>query len=282
MDRLERWHQLGDYTIHEQIGEGGFAKVFKATALKNKNHPSNVAIKVAKPVPNTEQYIRLREEIVVLKKCRHINIVQFYDCFEVKDEICSTCIVMELCDLTMYQYLEQKKVKEQKCLDESETTYYVEQLLKALSYLHDRLCVIHRDLKLSNLLLKSIPHSSEFILKLCDFGMVASIDHPDNEQFTHCGTTSYIAPEVHQKKNQTYARDLWSVGVIFYYLITGSEPFKKETNEESVAATVSCDYNRNDKRISYNGYDFLEKLLQVVRNDIYHTIFLLNLYFVGA
>jgi len=93
-----------------------------------------------------------------------------------------------------------------------------------LKYLHEKR-IIHRDLKLGNLLL-----GKSFDIKIADFGLAAKIDHDGEKRRTICGTPNYIAPEVLDKKiGHSYEVDIWSLGVICYTLLIGKPPF--ETND---------------------------------------------------
>jgi len=59
-----------------------------------------------------------------------------------------------------------------------------------------------------------------------DFGLAVQMEHPDEEHFTICGTPNYIAPEVASQQAHGPPADLWSVGCLFYSLVTGSMPFE--------------------------------------------------------
>jgi serine/threonine protein kinase len=95
-------------------------------------------------------------------------------------------MVMELCDNgNLYQYLREHS---QGYLSEPEARGVLLQLIQGLSYLHSN-GIIHRDLKLSNLLL-----NSKYQLKIADFGLAVKLQDPAGEQKTMCGTPNYISP----------------------------------------------------------------------------------------
>lgn len=246
---------INSYVLVEELGRGLSGIVYKAKGLvKSKN--TQVAIKVVELTADEDKDYRLREEIRIIKKCAHINIARYLESF---DDHGKTFIVLELCDTTLYKYL-----MERTFLEQSEATYFIHQLLCALDYLHNKLKIVHRDIKLGNVLLQYNSGTGLPVVKLGDFGLAASLgDHPDNEQLTYCGTPNYMAPEVAQNKSQSYPRDMWSVGVLFYYLVTGSAPFAQDTKEETIRAAVRGKYAYDD-RISEEGHDFLMGLLQVV------------------
>lgn len=243
------------YVLLEELGRGLTGTVYKAKGLVKSKH-TQVAIKVVDLTPDEDKSYRLQEEIRIMKKCAHINIARYIESF---DDHGKTFIAMELCDTSLYKYLMERTV-----LSQVEAAYFIHQLLSALDYLHSKLKIVHRDIKLGNVLLQYNSGTGLPIVKLCDFGLAASLgDHPDNEQLTYCGTPNYMAPEVAQNRSQSYARDMWSVGVMFYYLVTGSAPFAQGTKEETIRAAVRGVYAHDD-RISEEGHDFLMGLLQVV------------------
>ena len=98
------------------------------------------------------------------------------------------------------------------------TRFYMAELILALEVLHAK-NIIHRDIKLENILLDSEGH-----LKLTDFGLSKLLK---NEQtFTACGTPFYIAPEVVYREGHDQTADWWSVGCLMFAMLEGIFPFK--------------------------------------------------------
>lgn len=93
------------------------------------------------------------------------------------------------------------------------------QLCLAIKYLHDR-NIIHRDLKLENILL-----TDQFEPKLIDFGWSCTYN-PSRERRSVSGTKEYNAPEILKKENQTKAVDIWALGLILYELHHSHLPFE--------------------------------------------------------
>jgi polo-like kinase 4 len=92
--------------------------------------------------------------------------------------------------------------------------------------------VVHRDLKLSNILIASRSDSladqrarqekpGKLVIKVCDFGLAVLMGHPDEEHFTLCGTPNYIAPEIAAQVAHGYPADIWSAGCLFYSMVVG-------------------------------------------------------------
>jgi hypothetical protein len=109
-----------------------------------------------------------------------------------------------------------------RCLDE-EARFYMVQLLAACQYMHNN-HVIHRDLKLGNIMLD--PNMN---IKVGDFGLAALLKDPEERKKTMCGTPNYIAPEILYQTDgsgHSFEVDVWSVGVILYTLLMGKPPFQ--------------------------------------------------------
>lgn len=85
--------------------------------------------------------------------------------------------------------------------------------------------IIHRDLKLGNILL-----GQNMEIKLCDFGLAVQLESFDERRMTVCGTPNYIAPEVlRHEMGHSFEVDVWALGIIMYALLVGKPPF--ETND---------------------------------------------------
>jgi serine/threonine protein kinase len=109
-----------------------------------------------------------------------------------------------------------------RCLDE-EARFYMVQLLAGCQYMHNN-HVIHRDLKLGNIML-----DVNMNIKIGDFGLAALLKDPEERKKTMCGTPNYIAPEILYEGNgagHSFEVDVWSVGVILYTLLIGKPPFQ--------------------------------------------------------
>lgn len=111
-------------------------------------------------------------------------------------------------------------------LDEGDTKYIFKQIVYGIAHIHCR-SVIHRDIKLDNILL-----DSEKGVKICDFG-VSKIIKKGEVIKEQCGTPAYLAPEIIQDTGyEGFYVDIWSLGVLLYAMLTGTVPFKAVNLED--------------------------------------------------
>lgn len=113
-------------------------------------------------------------------------------------------------------------VKRRGPYQESEARYFMVQILAGIQHMHNN-SIIHRDLKLGNLML-----DQNMNVKIGDFGLAALLKYPEERKKTVCGTPNYIAPEIlyDQGDGHSFEVDIWSVGVILYTLLVGRPPFQ--------------------------------------------------------
>lgn len=209
------------YRIIEFLGEGGTSFVYKAKDLQK---GSFVALKVMKEKVTTsyiDDIIRFKREIDIVSKLNHPNIIRVFDAGEYNN---TPFLVTELLKgESLNEYL--KKNKELKI----ETIMLImKQLTQALVYIHGK-SIIHRDLKPGNIFLENT--EEEVNVKLLDFGVshVMELEGMGREDEV-VGTFGYMSPEATGMLNRRIDErsDLYSLGVIFYTLLSGEPPFKGE------------------------------------------------------
>ncbi len=101
------------------------------------------------------------------------------------------------------------------------TRFYAAQIVMALSYLHNTVGVVYRDLKPENLLIDINGY-----IKIADFGFAKRVDN--NRTWTLCGTPEYLAPEIIQSKGHGKAVDWWALGILTFEMLAGYPPFYDE------------------------------------------------------
>ena len=211
----------GRYEIHELLGVGGMAYVYKAYDNIEKRW---VAIKILKEelAGNSDFLRRFRNESKAIAVLSHPNIVKVYD-VSFGDRI--QYIVMEYIDgITLKQYIEQQgEIKWREAL------YFTVQILRALQHAHEK-GIIHRDIKPQNIMLLE-----DGTIKVTDFG-IARFSQAETQTMTDkaIGSVHYIAPEQARGEITDEKTDLYSVGVMLYEMLTGRLPFEAD-NAVSVA-----------------------------------------------
>ena len=211
----------GRYELHELLGVGGMAYVYKAYDNIEKRW---VAIKILKEelAGNSDFLRRFRNESKAIAVLSHPNIVKVYD-VSFGDRI--QYIVMEYIDgITLKQYIEQQgEIKWREAL------YFTVQILRALQHAHEK-GIIHRDIKPQNIMLLE-----DGTIKVTDFG-IARFSQAETQTMTDkaIGSVHYIAPEQARGGYINDKADIYSVGVMLYEMLTGQLPFVAD-NAVSVA-----------------------------------------------
>ncbi|CAN0891054.1 Serine/threonine-protein kinase TIO [Linum grandiflorum] len=200
---------LESYHVIELVGEGSFGKVYKG---RRKCTGQTVAMKFIMKQGKSEKDVHnLRQEIEILRKLKHENVIEMLDSFESPQEF---CVVTEFAQGELFEILE-----DDKNLPEEQVQDIAKQLVRALYYLHSNR-IIHRDMKPQNILI-----CSNSIVKLCDFGFARAMSQNTVVLRSIKGTPLYMAPELVREQPYNHTADLWSLGVILYELFVGQPPF---------------------------------------------------------
>ena len=207
------------YEIIKSIGEGGMANVYLAydTILDR-----NVAIKVLRgDLANDEKFVRrFQREALSASSLSHPNIVAMYD---VGEDDGLYYIVME--------YIEGKTLKQllkkRGSLTLSEAIDIMLQLTDGMAHAHDSY-IVHRDLKPQNIMIQD-----DGQIKITDFGIAMALNSTQLTQTNSVmGSVHYLPPEQAAGKGTTIKSDIYSMGIIFYELLTGELPFKGDSAVE--------------------------------------------------
>ncbi|XP_050189422.1 hormonally up-regulated neu tumor-associated kinase isoform X1 [Myiozetetes cayanensis] len=245
--------RVGNYLIGRKLGEGSFAKVREGLHVIT---GEKVAVKVIdKKRAKKDTYVtkNLRREGQIQQMIRHPNIAQLLDILETEN---SYYLVMELCPGGNLMH----KIYEKKRLEEHEARKYIRQLILAVEHLH-RAGVVHRDLKIENLLL-----DEDNNIKLIDFGLsnCAGILGYSDPFSTQCGSPAYAAPELLARKKYGPKIDVWSIGVNMYAMLTGTLPFTVEpfSLRALYQKMVDKEMNPFPTQLSSAAINFLRSLLE--------------------
>ncbi|CAD8164251.1 unnamed protein product [Paramecium octaurelia] len=215
------------YSIGQSIGKGSYATV----RLGTNKQGLKVAIKVyEKLFLKGERLNNLVKEISALKALNHEQIVKLLDVYHCGSTI---NLVLEYCGSESLFTL----VKQHRALSKDYAFNIIHQLLKILVYIHEK-NICHRDIKLENILITNKK------IKLIDFGFSTIY----NSITCHCGTPSYMSPEVVTKqKYDGRTTDIWALGVLFVGLLQGSFPYKGSTEKELFSKIRNNEYTINSQ-----------------------------------
>jgi hypothetical protein len=209
------------YEMKEVIGKGKFGVVNLGIHRKT---GQQVAIKILNKenIKTLEDKELVQIEIGILKLCHHPNIVRLLDHLENTDYI---YIVTEFIEGgTLGQYFKKKKFN----FSERQAMNIMSQLASGVKYLH-QYGIVHRDLKPDNIM---ITQQNEYgVIKIMDFGL-SKIVSPHEKMVDGYGTLSYVAPEVLLRTPYNKEVDIWSMGVILFYMLSGRLPFRGSKEQE--------------------------------------------------
>jgi serine/threonine protein kinase len=209
---MEGDHVRGVYEMHEVIGEGAFAQVFRAKHIPTGMFVACKAIPKEK-ISDDSEFALLQREVQMMKMLDHPFISAF---FEVFDDPNFFFISTELADRgSLLDY-----VMRSKGLSEGEVRRLFCQLVSAIGYMHIEMRMVHRDIKPENILLDRNSN-----IRLVDFGFSRPYSKDQPLLGTLCGSPAYMAPEVIEGRPYTAAADLWSMGVLLCAMLTASLPF---------------------------------------------------------
>jgi len=245
-----------EYKLGEILGSGAFSKVHKVLHRRTGVHR---AIKVIPKKDTTDN--EFQDEVNALMALDHPHIVKAIEYFEDEE---NHYLVQELCTgPDLFDYIDAITSKERSRTSDKACSIITRQCLKALICCHAN-GIVHRDIKPENFMISGKDNT----VKLIDFGLAARmIDSPElggSSEFEVVGTIDYMAPEVLLHSTHSSCRDVWSLGVVLYVLLTG-EALLPDCVDEKRTALLNPDYIRKQLRalnLSPMALDLLTRMLQ--------------------
>ncbi len=211
-------NNVAHYKILEKLGEGGMGIVYKATDIKLDR---TVAIKflpshLSAEEENKQRFMREAKSAAALN---HPNILSVY---EIDEDNGSLFLVMEFVDgQTLKSYI--STLTSGTGVPVLQSIVWIEQMCRGLKAAHD-MNIIHRDIKTENIMI-----NKDGRLKIMDFGLAKLKSNVGiTKTGTSLGTLAYMSPEQVQGIPADHRSDIWSLGIVFYELLTGELPFKAE------------------------------------------------------
>ncbi|CAB1330056.1 unnamed protein product, partial [Coregonus sp. 'balchen'] len=236
------------FDFMEVLGSGAFSEVFM---VKEKMTGKLFALKCVKKKQKSIQ--NLENEIAVLRKIKHENVVGLEDFYESRSHF---YLVMQL--VAGGELFD--RILDRGMYSEKDASRVIQQVLQAVQYLHQN-GIVHRDLKPENLLYYSQDENSKIMIS--DFGLSKMEDN--GVMSTACGTPGYVAPEVLAQKPYSKAVDCWSIGVITYILLCGYPPFYEDTETRLFSKIMKSQYEFDSPfwdDISESAKDFIRNMMQ--------------------
>lgn len=225
--------KIGPYFIKKKIGEGGMGNVYLAEHQLLKRP---TAIKTLKTeFTNNQNEQRFEREVLLASKLTHPNTISIYDFGKTKDG--SFYYAMEYLqgiDLTQLSNL---------CgiVPIDRVVHILLQICYSLKEAHHK-GLVHRDIKPQNIMLCYIGDNYD-VVKVLDFGLVKDLQNNQQTDLTQLfeigGTPMYMSPErLTAPQTVDYRTDIYSVGVIAYYLLTAKKPFLTGINDEEIIKQI--------------------------------------------
>ncbi len=209
---------ISHYKIIEKLGEGGMGVVYKALDTKL-DRPVAIKFLPAHLSSTSDNRARFLQEAKATAALNHPNILSIYEIDEHNE---NAFIVLEFIDgQTLKDYL--ATVTTGSGVPVKQAIEWIEKIAQGLKVAHDK-HIIHRDIKAENVMLTKTGQ-----LKIMDFGLAKLRSHGTlTKAGSSLGTLSYMSPEQAQGASADQRSDLWSLGVLFFELLTGDLPFKSE------------------------------------------------------
>lgn len=216
---------LDNFKLVEKLGEGGMGEVFLGRDLMLERE---VAIKSLHPELMARRDIveRFRTEAIALARLNHPNIAMLYSFVQSENQF---FMVMEFVPGETLD----ARLRRQGAMHWAEAVSLICQILKGLEHAH-RMGIIHRDIKPANIII-----NNENTPKLTDFGIARILETARLTKTGQLvGTLEYISPEQVEGKDTDSRSDIYSLGAVFYEMLTGQLPFKKNTDYELIKAQI--------------------------------------------
>ena len=209
--------QVSHYKLLEKLGGGGIGVVYKALDTKLDRH---IALKFLPPALSTNELAKQRfiTEAKAASALNHFNICTIHEIGETDDEqlfIAMACYQGE----TLKKKIQRGPLPLEDALD------YAVQIARGLRKAHLQ-GIVHRDVKPANVMV-----TDDGVIKILDFGLAKMADLQLTQTGTAMGTIAYMSPEQARGDKVDHRTDVWSLGVVFYEMLTGERPFQGDYDQ---------------------------------------------------
>lgn len=254
------------YKIIKEIGNGSFGKVFLVENVQNNEFYALKRLKREEIIKSNYLYSAYWKELEVMKECECENSVRLIENFVTNQNL---NIVMELCDEDLEKWIDKYKGN----VSENIIKSILIELNNTFKLMSEK-NIVHRDLKLKNIMIKYnknkefYDNNLNFKPKLIDFGFSKILDESDITK-TMLGTPATMAPEIIRHLPYTCKCDIWSLGIIIYQMLFKQHPFRGRNENEILKVILSCQGNfkiPDNLSISDTLNDLLRKMLIIDPN----------------
>jgi hypothetical protein len=224
-----KYRNVNDYyTFLDHLGNGSYGNVLLGKDEKTKEQ---VAIKIIDKANKSQKLLEyIKIEVEIMKFCNNENIIKFVDYFENADQIFIVQEFLKGGDLYNYHLDVMKSQTEEKL------RIIMRQLGNGIKYLHEY-GIIHRDIKPQNIMLAD--QSALMKIKIVDFGLSKVVG--SNEKTSEfLGTINFSAPEVVRKIGYNNKIDIWSLGILIYFLLFDNLPFNDPDKQKLNVVSNIC------------------------------------------
>ena len=255
---------LENFEILDYVNSGSVGTFYQGCLKKNKKQ--KIGLKFFLNRKHKEEEFE-NEEIKYLRKLNHKNIIKLIGYLKINDM--NTCAILELAKYGDFDNFKHKILK-QKYLSETFLCYFSFQLLQSLNYIHKNK-ILHCDIKESNILI-----DGNLNIKLTDFSVSSSYSKYKSDEkiiYPFVGTGKYMSPEILSREKilvkDTNKIDIYSLGVVLYYLVYNCYPYNLKTvkNDEYEGKLKKSKNNElnfsNDRKISRIFENFLRGILEI-------------------
>jgi serine/threonine protein kinase len=275
------WNTGGKYNRVGEIGKGAFATVYKLTSVYDGLPYAAKELDRRRFIKNGVMDQKVENEMIIMSRIKHDNIVEYVEHMNWQDRL--LIIVMEYVPGGDLGQL----IHDSGYLQQSDVKLIATQMLDALAYLHES-NITHRDVKPDNILIKT---RNPLLVKLTDFGLSKIVENDETFLRTFCGTLLYCAPEVYSEygeydeygrrlgrqaiarnrkihRRYDHAVDVWSLGGVLFYALSGSPPFQARNGtspSELLHQIMTTRLNLvplTQVNVSDEGVDFLTLMLE--------------------